>query len=320
MIKWWIVKCDDNDLIFNEWINRGIISAGWNEVGNPKDYETKDKLLIKCDEVYSKEAPIFRIQTEGQIWKFSKEINAGDIILSYRRTDEQYYFAIVLRSHEYIPEISNDYPNIIKVRWLQKTVPENVISTEIKNYYNSAAGVSQILQYEKSLQKHFDGVQDEYNAEADNNKDIDLIKEIYSSNTRRIKNLEIGQLIHIINEMLNSLSYKIDKAVETDYLYCINIWFEDRLKLHKSTAMVGILKTKKVYQYKDLEGILKLEIKAEKLILISAEGFAASARENINEDKIKLLDADELVELIFENYNSFSDKGKEVLSLKSFYI
>lgn len=320
MIKWWIVKCDDNDSLFNEWINRGIISAGWNEVGNPKDYETKDKLLIRCDEIYSKETPIYRIQIESQLWKFSKEISEGDIILSYRKTYEQYYFAIVLKSHEYVPEISNDYPNVIKVRWLLENVPENLISTEIKNYYNSSANISQIIQYEDSLKQIFDGLQDDCNAEADNDKDIKLIKEIYSLNCRRIKNMENVQLTTVINELLNVLEYKIEKVVENEYLYCFNISFEDRLKLHKSTAVVGILKTKKVYQYKELERILNLDFKAEKLILVSLEGFAASSRENINEEKVKLIAADELVQLIFENYCAFSDKVKDILPLKNVYI
>lgn len=320
MIKWWSIKCNEKDALFTEWINRGIVSIGWKEVGNPKDYETKDKLLIRCDQVYSEKMPIYRIQTESQLWKFSREINAGDIILSYRKADEQYYFGIVDKCHEYIPEMSDDYPNVIKVNWLKKTIPEKMISKEIKNYLSSSASVSQILQYEEKLQKLLDYLQDENNVQASDDNGISLVKKIYLHNSKLVKNLETVQFIIIIKEIIKVLGYNIDDIGESDHLYSFNIWFEDPLKLHKSEAMVGILKNKKVYQYKDIESILKLDLKNDKLILISSDGFAASVKENMEKDKVRLVESSDLISFIFENYSSFSENVKDILYLKKVYV
>lgn len=320
MIKWWLIKCSDESKLFTTWLNKGIVSVGWNEIGNPKDYETKDRLLIKCDEVYSNEVPIYRIQTESQLWKFSREINIDDVIVTYREENEEYYFGIVEKTHEYIPEVLIGEPNVIKVKWLDKTISENLISTEIKNYLNFSSTVSQIVQYEKEIQGLVGNLISENNKTIEQNTGINIIKEIYKCNNKLVRDMEKPQLIQVLAEVLKKLEYNIENIKEDDFLYNMSICFDDPLKIFSITTKIIVLKLNKAAQYKDIENIVNENYSGKKIIIVSTEGFAASVRDNLEEDKAQLISSENVVKLIFENYDSFSNDVKNMLCLQKVFI
>lgn len=316
--KWWVIKNDDD--IISTWFKNNIISIGFSEIGNPKDYDTKDKLLVKCDEVYKNEAPIFRIQIESQLWKFSREIGIDDKIITYSRKDEVYYLATVKNNYVFLPEASKDNPNIIKVEWSKNSVPQTSIKNEIKNSLNSPSTIYQIINYESEIDRIFnETISPTEEIEVSTNKD--LSDKIFLSCENTIKNLQSNEILKIVDELFRLNGYLVRGMEENDMMYCIDVIYMDPLKIMKFSNKITIIKGVIELTVKNVENAIKNNNAEYKLILISVGGFETLAKENPEIKKLcSLIDAKELVELIFKGYDKFSEGLKHTLNLKKMYI
>ncbi|WP_026884487.1 hypothetical protein [Clostridium akagii] len=324
MPKWWMIKNDDNDnAVINKWLKNNIVSIGFSEIGNPKDYDTKDKLLVRCDKVYNNEAPIFRIRIESLLWKFSREIDINDKIITYSNKDEAYYFATVKNNYVFLPEVSKDEPNIIKVEWTNKSILQANISKEIKNSLSSPSMVYQITNNESEIERIFNDLISNGEEEFEITKDIDLIEKIYSSCEVTVKNLQSNEILKIVDEIFRSNGYIFRNMEENDMMYSIDVIYMDSFKLMKFSSKIIIIKSVKELKVNNVENAIKNNKINEnyKLILISLGGFEALAKNNTEIIKLcSLLDANELVKLIFKEYDKFSYGLKRILNLKKVYI
>ncbi len=316
-----MIKNDGNDNIVSQWFKNNIVSIGFSEIGNPKDYDTKDKLLVRCDEVYSNEAPIFRIRIESQLWKFSREICIDDKIITYNNKNEEYYFATVKNNYVFLPEISKDTPNIIKVEWSSKSVPKATITNEIKNSFTSPAMIFQIVNNDWEIEKIFN---DTISSESEKNeisKSIDFTDQIYSACENTIRSLQSNEILKIVDEIFRLNGYIFRGMEENDMMYSIDVLYMDPFKMMKLANKIIIIKGVKELTVNNVENGIKNNNEDYKLILISVGGFEALAKNNIEIKKLcSLVDARNLVEFIFKEYDKFSDGLKHTLNLKKVYI
>lgn len=311
-----MVKNEDEN-IMNQWIKNSIVSIKFAEIGNPKEYDSKDKLLLRCDEIYADKAPIFRIQAESQIWKFSREINIGDKIVTYRKNTEEFYIAEVTNKYVYIPEVSKQYPNIIKVKWNEKAIPDSNIPKEIRNSLSSQAAVSQIINYKNEIQKLFESFLGDENTQNTIENSVDLIPKVYSNGKSIIEKLKDSERLRLISEIFMKNGYSLEGIEEDKLKYDLKVSYADKLNIINSKVKINILKGEKIPQVKDVN---KLISEDEKQVIISTTGFAPSVRDSINKDKVTLIDSKDIVNIMFELYDKFSDELKDKLALKKVYI
>ncbi len=99
MKKWWMIRAGDNNELIPTWKEKGIASIGWPKLGNPKEYLTRDALRKKAEEVYSTEKPGRQINWANQVWRFSKEIEIGDRVVTYLKERREYLVGTVTGAH-----------------------------------------------------------------------------------------------------------------------------------------------------------------------------------------------------------------------------
>ncbi len=74
----------------------------------------------------------------NQVWRFSREIQSGDRIISYSKDKREYIIEKVIEPHFFNKSIGNpDYPNTLKVNWENKTVERDNLSQAAKNSLGS---------------------------------------------------------------------------------------------------------------------------------------------------------------------------------------
>ncbi len=316
-----MIKNDENKNIISQWFKNNIVSIGFSEIGNPKDYDTKDKLLVRCDEVYSNEAPIFRIRIESQLWKFSREIDIGDQIITYSRADKAYYFGSVKNNYVFLPEVSKNSPNIIKVEWSSGSIPEANITKEIKNSLNAPSMVYQIANNELQMEKTFSDealsrLEKEVTTIA-----LDLTEQVYLNCENTIKNLQSNEMLKIVDEVFRLNGYIFRSMEEKENMYHIDVIYMDPFKMMKFANKISIVKGIRKIKTNEIENAIKDNNENYKLILFSVGGFESSSKNNAQINKIcSLVDLRDLVKLIFKNYDKFSDGLKHTLNLKKVYI
>jgi restriction system protein len=310
-----MIKNDDDKIA--EWFKNDVVSIGFSKIGNPKLYSTKDELLVKCDEIYSNQAPIFRIQIESQLWRFSREIKIDDRIITYNKKDGKYYMATVKNNHVFLPEASKDYPNIIKVSWSNKSVLEDNISEEIKNSLNSPVMVYQIANYEKELENIFNSTVENDAQDYKTKEPIDFENEAILNCENIIRKLKDFQVLKIVDEMFRLNGYIFTGMNENDLAYNIDAVYIDQLRFLNCKVKIYIAKGENQFSIENVKNKLNNSEDNIRLITISINGF----KEEVKSYKSNMLiDGRSLVKLIFNQYDDFSDDLKGILNLKKIYI
>ncbi len=86
-----------------------------------------------------------RIQARSQVWRFSNEIKVGDRIVTYDKDTREYILGTVTHEHHFNPTVvSDDYPNVIGVKWEKQRVPRDSLSQKAKNSLGGIATVFRV--------------------------------------------------------------------------------------------------------------------------------------------------------------------------------
>lgn len=85
MSKWWMIRAGDHNELIHTWKEKGIASIGWPKLGNPKDCKIKNELLAKANDVFSESKPNSRNSWVSQVWRFSRDIQKGDHVITYSK-------------------------------------------------------------------------------------------------------------------------------------------------------------------------------------------------------------------------------------------
>lgn len=291
------------------------MSIGFSEVGNPKLYDTKDKLLVKCDEVYSNEAPIFRIQIESQLWRFSREILVGDKIVTYNNSDNKYYMATVKQEYMFLSENLEKFPNTIKVEWNRDGISKNNLSEEIKSSLNTPLNVYQIVNYQKELEALFKE-KNNFVGECKNITIDSLDNSVNANFETKLKSMGDQGILKIVGEILKLNGYNFNGIDEDEFAYVIDAVYVDSLNILRLKLNIFVAKGERPLKLSDIGEKLK-NSSYKQNIVVSVNGF----EENLNfEKEIVFIDGKRIMEIVFDKYDKFSYDLKSTLNLKKVYI
>ena len=112
--NYWIIVPEKKATKWDNWQEEGIISIGWDEIGNYKDYENK-KEITKALKAEGRRNPI---QTASMIYSFANKIQIGDIVFAKTGWTKLLGYGEVLSDYEYSAD-REEHKHIRKVRWIK---------------------------------------------------------------------------------------------------------------------------------------------------------------------------------------------------------
>ena len=115
--RYWLYAPGEGSKMWEEFHGKGIMAIGYSELGDLKQYPTKNAMKIKMKEIFGKE---YSYTNDGHAtWQFANEMEIGDIIFVKKGTKKIIGRGVV--SSEYIFDDSRkEYSHIHKVRWTHK--------------------------------------------------------------------------------------------------------------------------------------------------------------------------------------------------------
>lgn len=115
--RYWIYAPGEGSNMWEEFYEKGIMGIGWSELGDLKQFSTKNAMKIRMKEIYGEEYSY--INDGHATWQFANEIEIGDIIFAKKGRKNIIGRGVV--TSEYIFDDSRTkYKNIHKVRWTHK--------------------------------------------------------------------------------------------------------------------------------------------------------------------------------------------------------
>ncbi|MDL2226918.1 EVE domain-containing protein [Deltaproteobacteria bacterium OttesenSCG-928-M10] len=112
-IKYWIYAPGRDAMLWNQYLEQGVIGLGWNEIGDLSHYDSKSNIRAALEQTYDGASSI---QSANMLWAFSREMNIGDIVY-VKKGRSKVIGRGVIQSDHYFDESSGEYHHLRKVQW-----------------------------------------------------------------------------------------------------------------------------------------------------------------------------------------------------------
>lgn len=129
--KHWVIGCDSDDAVWQNFQDEGIASIGWDFLGNLLDYGDREEMRLKMVSENENEAG-FTNDTLCN-WQFSREITPEDFIYVKKGRQRIIGFGKVVSGYRHDPDREFN-PNTVGVKWLSteelQLPPDRMVGTK----------------------------------------------------------------------------------------------------------------------------------------------------------------------------------------------
>lgn len=316
---------DADQLFLNE--NYPCIAIGWDLMGNLSEIgDNRDDFKRKLVEVYPDTKPGAINTVAGMPYRFCYEMQIGDYVV-YPSKDKKIHIAKIVGDYEYNPSLSKLYCNVRKVEWL-KTLPRTSLSQGALYEIGSALSLFQVKNYVDDILKFLE--KDVIDTQLANTRDDVTIDDVF-------ENIEDNTRDFIFKRLYSELK---GFAFETFVAHILNIiGYNTRVTQKSGDGGIDII------AFKDELGIeppiIKVQVKCvegnigaptvqalfgnvgvgEYGLFVTLGEFTKQAQDFAKiKANLRLIDGDELVDIILRNYEQVDSKYKAIIPLKNVYI
>ena len=112
---YWIYSPGDNACMWNEFYKEGIMAIGWSDIGDLRDYDSKDAMKLAMRQTIDPELS-FKNAAHAT-WQFANEMKPGDIVFAKKGMHTVIGMGTVISDYEFDGNRSDDYKNLRHVKW-----------------------------------------------------------------------------------------------------------------------------------------------------------------------------------------------------------
>ncbi|MFF5244421.1 CBS domain-containing protein [Streptosporangium sp. NPDC000095] len=111
----------------------GLAVIGWRELGDIGHYVHRDDLKEEVQRAYPKSSPGVIANWTGQLWRFSKEIQEGDLVVMPRKRDpKKVAIGRVIGPYEYRPDEASGFRQVRRVDWIRTDLSRDVFKSDLR--------------------------------------------------------------------------------------------------------------------------------------------------------------------------------------------
>lgn len=115
--RYWMYAPGEGSRFWEEFYDKGIMGIGWEELGDLKQYDSKEVMKQKMKEIYGEE---YSYKNDGYAtWQFANEMNLGDIVFVKKGREKIIGRGIITSDYIYDKE-RDEFNNIRRVEWTHK--------------------------------------------------------------------------------------------------------------------------------------------------------------------------------------------------------
>ncbi len=152
VVHYWACGAGENACMWDKFYSRSVIGLGWHELGNIREYPSREAVREKLIELYGNGN---HRNNSLALWQFANEMKKGDVIFVKQGRSKILGRGIVESDYEFS---GDNYPNIRRVKWTHKgnwqivnhLLPTKVL-TDITNYTDTVSEISSLFENEDGL-------------------------------------------------------------------------------------------------------------------------------------------------------------------------
>jgi restriction system protein len=316
-------RTGDADSLF---LKKNCIAIGWATMGDLGALAAdRDAFKAKVAQAYPDKKPGAVPVNAGQLFRFVHEMKIGDFVVYPSKRDRQVHIGKVEGSYKFDLSMEYSYPNRRTVKWL-RAVPRTKFSQGALHEIGSAMSLFLVKNYAEEFRAVLEGkvtpitplAQDESVAAVTEDIEETTRDFVLKRLAQELKGAPLeGFIVHLLECMgyHARLTRKNEPSVDI-------IAHKDHLGVEPPIIKVQVKSSDSVVTDKDVSALYgKLSSDGEFGLFITLGTFSPASR-NYEQGKsnLRLIDGDELVQLIFQHYEHFDSRHKGLLPLRRVYV
>jgi 5-methylcytosine-specific restriction protein B len=181
--RFWLIAPGEGARKWEEWLEEGSASIGWDELGDLNQYDSKDQIASKLREVNDRESSMKNDALA--CYEFSKVISKGDVIIP-KKGQWTYLGYGIVDSEYYFDETKDEYKHVLKVNWIKNGIYEEAVHaivtktlTDITKYPDYTSRLKKLLGIEGDQMQSYtkaDALKELFISEQEYDDIVDLLK------------------------------------------------------------------------------------------------------------------------------------------------
>ena len=315
-------KTGDADSLF---LNNGCVALGWHSMGDlSKLSPDRDAFKTKLAAAYPEKKPGAIPNNAGQLFRFVHELKQGDLIAYPSKAARKIHVGRVEGCYEYLPSQEPGYPHVRKVKWL-KSFNRTQFTQGALYEIGSAMSFFQIKNYADEFRAALEGKA----APSPVSEDISVaaVAADIEETTRDFILKRLAQELkghpfaHFVAHLMNTMGYRTRVSPEGPDGGIDIVAHKDELGFEPPIIKVQVKSTEGSIGDPVVSALYGKVGPNEYGLLVTLGVFTAQAKSFANsKSNLRLVDGEELVDLIFAHYDGFDSRYKGLLTLRRVYV
>lgn len=308
-------------------LKKNVIAIGWEKMGDlsliaPEREVFKAKVL----DVYPETKPGAVPLAAGQPFRFLYEMKIGDIAVYPSKKDRQIHIGVVEGEYKYDPSLDAIFPHMRKVKW-GKTVLRTSFTQGALYEIGSAMSLFQVRNYADEFLAALQGKIEPIETETEDESVAYVVADIQQTTRdyiikRLAQQLKGHPFAHFVAHLLGKMGYRTRVSAEGPDGGIDIIAHKDELGFEPPIIKVQVKSIENGsvgdHEVSALYGNLD---KGDFALFVTLGTYSKPARNFArNKSNMRLIDGDELVNLVLQHYENFDSKYKGLLPLQKVYI
>lgn len=318
----WMVRAGEGAFLIDDFRQKNYVAIGWNDLPDLSKITDREQIRAlveeKCD-YYTKKSQIN--MAVAQISKFVFDFQKNDYVISYDPNKRVYLVGEITSDYEYTQKMG-DYYHIRRVKWLGE-VSRDKLSPQTRNTLGAISTIFQISENgTREILRSLEGKEEpalDEEIEEENLKE-DMVSRAHELIKDRIIRLDWKDMQKLVAGILRAMGYKTSIVEEgADRGKDIEA-SPDGLMLTEPRILVQVKHRSGQIGSKEIRNFHSV-LRGHKGLYVSTGGFSKEAKYEAERatEQLTLVDADKLVELIIQNYDSFDMDTKLLIPLSKIY-
>ena len=324
MTKTWMVRAGERAIFIDDFRDEGLVSIGWGTLGSLETFASRADLARAVAATWPDWSKQSQSMAVGQIWRFKDEIRKDDTVVTYDPGRRVYLVGTVTEPYFFDPS-REEHPHIKKVRW-DGEVSRDLLGADTKN---SLGAISTIFLVPREaaadLQRAMTSKAPAEPPETAEAEEAVLAEDMQAKALEFIKDraakLDWEQMQRLVAGLLRAMGYKTRISPAGPDRGKDIVASPDGFGFESPRIVVEVKHRKGAMGSQEIRSFLGGRHKDDKGLYVSTGGFTKEARYEAERASIpvSLMDIDELVAALIDNYEQLDNETKQLLPLRRLY-